>query len=946
MNRKLRQSTRQHNLREKGSSGTASTVQLRPNTGQGPYTAGFRQFIARKVDAQFYEFLREAIPVMDAAIWRLVSLDGFLVVEGNNSALVDEIQDWMESVPVNDLQTGLQAFHQNFSNEAFEQGFTLGEFVANSARTDIIGLRVADSKYIKFNRTPTEMEIWQRADGDLQERKLNTANLLYWSILNENQNPYGTPLFRSCEFVAQVLATMHNSLLNVWERFGDPSFSLVYKTGRKDGNNHKDRCDALAKDLDSVVRAKRLGKSADFVHAIDKDSDIDIKVIGAVEQVLELEIPARHILEQIVSKTGLPPWMLGMHWSTTERLAEFESEMVLADIVTRQSAKLPTFKRVITTLLKMRGRTWKKGDWELKFQQVNLHDVEKQARARFLNAQADMMGVEQETPATKTAYQLKKKTDRHGNGALVQIKADGLDPELEKTMWQILHKINCSSKEIHRTDPWPELDRLEDGYEQRLKDDWSALHDQVKAVLGLGMPEIEKGVSRDSFTFSLEERARVLSAMKHWLGTYKIDDEDSPVNWYYGQSYSLGLIQAANLIGKDRPILDILKNQEILDKLKQEGFDRVKDRATTRMKNKILAEMEAHAIAGTNPINVAERLKRLFGDANSDWERLARSELSMAAERAKGEEWKAWGVETMDFMPAPDACPACLALAGEYKINECPLPVADTHPRCRCARRPGAGVDAAKLRPIAERAPTAEFVAAKTLKDAEQWARDNNLADMVSYKGASVEVANEWNRSVHDHITKFPMLRENLKFIGTTQERQRTFVRLRVDELRKRYPSYSEESLIRVARREAGKTPGNVYAYATKDRLTSGICVNSNWGKTPDKFKEGLASDVAAGFHPVGCDTIRSVVDHEIAHQLDSLLDIRKRDEFTETMRVFFADGGSIPKDLSRYAYTSPAETIAEAWAEYLNNGTPRPLAKKIGNLIESRYKAEFGGES
>ncbi|WP_020675547.1 phage portal protein family protein [Geopsychrobacter electrodiphilus] len=370
------------------------TVQLRPNNGQGPYTAGFRKFIAQKLDPTFFEFMREAIPVMDTAIWRLVSLDGHLVVKGNKAALVEEIQEWMDNVQVNDFQTGMHAFHQNLTNEGFEQGFAIGEFIPNKQRNDIVGLKVADSKFIRFNRKPNLLEILQRADGDQDWRVLKMDPLLYWSIHNENQNPYGTPLFRSCEFMAQTLATMHNSLANVWERFGDPSYSVVYKTSKKDGTNHQERRDAMVTDLNDAVRAKRAGKSADFVHAIDTNSEIEIKIIGAEGKILNLEVPARHVLEQIVAKSTLPAWMLGMHWSTTERLSVMESEMVLADAKTRQSAKLPMFNRTVSTLLQMRGRTWKKGDWWLEFEQVNLHDIEKQARARFLNAQADMMGAD------------------------------------------------------------------------------------------------------------------------------------------------------------------------------------------------------------------------------------------------------------------------------------------------------------------------------------------------------------------------------------------------------------------------------------------------------------------------------------------------------------------------------------------------------------------------
>ncbi len=171
------------------------------------------------------------------------------------------------------------------------------------------------------------------------------------------------------------------------------------------------------------------------------------------------------------------------------------------------------------------------------------------------------------------------------------------------------------------------------------------------------------------------------------------------------------------------------------------------------------------------------------------------------------------------------------------------------------------------------------------------------------------------------------------------------FVQLYADDLRKRYPDYSEEMLIKLARKRAGRTPGNVYAYSIGDPYTSGISVNSKWAKDIDKFVESLKSGVESRFHPVGCDTVRSVVDHELAHQLDDLLDIRKSDEFLTIIRNYLADDGNIADGLSRYAMESPAETIAEAWAEYLNNENPRELAQQIGDLIELKYKQEFGGD-
>ena len=660
--------------------------EIRPRDGQGPYTRIFANHIPRRADPYFFEFLRESIPIIDAAINRLVTLDGHIEVTGDNGPLVEEIKDWVYNVPVNDVQKGLQAFHQNLTNEAFEQGFVLSEFVPNKARNDIEQLRVGDSKFISFKRSPTGLEMFQKADNDLDWRKLDPSHLIYFSIGNENQNPYGTALMRSCEFVSKILVTMHNSLLNVWERFGDPSFSIVYKTSRRDGADLAVRRNTIASEFNEAIRLKREGKSADFVRAIDKDSDIEIKVIGSEGEELSLEVPARHVIEQIVAKTGLPPWSLGLQWSTTERLADNQAEVLLADIATRQAAKMPHFYNLVRTLLLLRGRTWKKGDWSLEWAQVNLRDVLKQAQARFMNAQADMYyrqmagnAIEAKEPPPKWAS-----TDACSCG----VSPSSLPPSL------------C--KEATRPTPWPELDRIETEYENRLKSDWGDIKTRVFTLLRLDAEKASSPspISRskddapltpDIFSFTEEQRAAIMKAMRDLITTYALDDPDSPVRWYYAQSYSLGLLQAAKLIGQDRPLLDIIRGGQMYGELSTSGFTLVKNDATRMIVNQIIPEMEAQMLAGTNPRHVAARLDRIFGAQNSDWERLSRTEMTMAAERAKLDEWTQRKMKRVEFAPAPDACPQCKALAGEYDIDKCPVPGRDTHPRDRCSLRPVEG---------------------------------------------------------------------------------------------------------------------------------------------------------------------------------------------------------------------------------------------------------------
>ena len=62
--------------------------------------------------------------------------------------------------------------------------------------------------------------------------------------------------------------------------------------------------------------------------------------------------------------------------------------------------------------------------------------------------------------------------------------------------------------------------------------------------------------------------------------------------------------------------------------------------------------------------------------------------MSVAAERAKIDEWKEWQTKKVAFVIAPDSCPVCISLEGEYDIGNAPVPGADTHPRCRCTLAP------------------------------------------------------------------------------------------------------------------------------------------------------------------------------------------------------------------------------------------------------------------
>lgn len=112
-----------------------------------------------------------------------------------------------------------------------------------------------------------------------------------------------------------------------------------------------------------------------------------------------------------------------------------------------------------------------------------------------------------------------------------------------------------------------------------------------------------------------------------------------------------------------------------------------------------------------------------------------------------------------------------------------------------------------------------------------------------------------------------------------------------------------------------------------------------------DIEKFDLKKSVELGWHPIGCDTVKSVVDHELGHRIDDALGATSKRQIEQ----IFKSSKDLSKDLSLYAAQAAKgsgdfssvyrEAFAEAYAEYKNNPNPRPIAKKIGEFVSAAMR-------
>ena len=258
-----------------------------------------------------------------------------------------------------------------------------------------------------------------------------------------------------------------------------------------------------------------------------------------------------------------------------------------------------------------------------------------------------------------------------------------------------------------------------------------------------------------------------------------------------------------------------------------------------------------------------------------------------------------------------------------------------------------------------------EFVEAKNIKEANEYAEKVLGIPHADYKGVSLNVANEWNKGLYENFQKVPELRERFGFVGECHARnaaikERFFELYRediFDDFRKLNPNISDTILEPYVDKELNslwrkfskniQIEKNTVALSlstTKEPWNEfmGITINKDVVKDYAEFIEHLKLDVASKFHPEGTATIKGVFDHEIAHQLDAMLDLRKDSVILKLWNGLTEN--EITDGLSRYSWDNSskekiAEFIAEGWSEYCNNPSPRPIAKQIGDRIMEVYK-------
>ena len=355
-----------------------------------PLKSALTGYIDLKGNLDLFDTMRSALPILDVAVIKRAGLIGDfkLVAEDKRT---QEFLDWyVENVRVGWFGRGLSTWLRQMIDSTLAKGFSVGELVPDVFMRSVDRLKVARANEFRFapNEQTGRLDIVQVLDGQLLPIKLENQDLIHYLAFDlRDGHPQGVSMFSSLPFMAEIVARINKAMDNAIWRIGDPTFLGVYTAGERDtAETVKANVNTYVTELTEAMKSRKLGKVTDLAFGVAHDGKFEVSILGGNYKMPDISVPLKSVLEQIVARTGLPPYMFGLSWSTTERMSKEQSDMLVAEIQSERELLDPIIERVVGTGLILQG--YAGAQFEIEWNDVNLMDEVQQAQAEAQHATA------------------------------------------------------------------------------------------------------------------------------------------------------------------------------------------------------------------------------------------------------------------------------------------------------------------------------------------------------------------------------------------------------------------------------------------------------------------------------------------------------------------------------------------------------------------------------
>lgn len=358
-----------------------------PSTLPAVQTAGARKpddFPVQLYAYDLFEKVRRTVPIIDAALSKIIRLIGTFEIECTDPGQQKYLDDFLKNVPVGLSGQSVSRFIDCYLDSLLVYGNAVGEIVLDKKNHYIAGLWNGNAADIAVRAGSSPMErqyILHTTDGD---RILPYPERILFSALKPPSGGiYGVSVLQGIPALAEILLRIYECVGQNFDRAGNIRYAVTYKPSSDPADlaYAKERAQTIATEWSAGMQAAKCGEIRDFVSV----GDVDIKVIGAEGNMPDTEIPVRQLLEQILSKLSVPPFLLGLNWSSTERMSAQQADILTSELEYYRRLLEPVISRIALTCLRLHGSS---SDIRILWDNINLQDEVELAQARLYQAQA------------------------------------------------------------------------------------------------------------------------------------------------------------------------------------------------------------------------------------------------------------------------------------------------------------------------------------------------------------------------------------------------------------------------------------------------------------------------------------------------------------------------------------------------------------------------------
>ncbi len=331
------------------------------------------------LEKELYDRLRSAVPVIDAAIMKIIRLTGGFRVICSDEDAQDGLDHFLRSVPVGLEGVSIGCFADRFLDSILTYGSAVGEIVKDAENERIAGLWLGDVSSVRISAgiDPFTRSYTVRSADGTSRTVTRPENIVYASLIG------GKSLLRGLPALSSILLRIYECIGQNYDRAGNVRYAVTYKppSGSDDFIYSRDRAEQIAREWADGMNSARCGQVKDFVAV----GDVDIKVIGADNQLFDTNVPVRQILEQLIAKLSIPPFLLGLNWSSTERMSSQQADILTSELEYYRRLITPVICAVAEAYLASAGSD---ASCRIEWDNINLQDETALAESRLKNAQA------------------------------------------------------------------------------------------------------------------------------------------------------------------------------------------------------------------------------------------------------------------------------------------------------------------------------------------------------------------------------------------------------------------------------------------------------------------------------------------------------------------------------------------------------------------------------